>query len=565
LGARVASVLFQKFVTNFAGLDAPGGVAPPRNIPDMPTSARLATGADRSPKLATNFWNRTLVRPRAQSVLVAVVCAALLYLPWRSIQFDLNGIIEAASVDAGGASVLSPNHLLFRPLGLAILALLRAGGYAGHSLGLLQIISALCGAMAVGFAVLAYRRLGAQPSAAAMAGALIATSWAHWVFSTDVHYVTLAAMLAAAALAVAATASTASRAAAAGLLSALATLAWQANVFLLPALALGIARTMPAAARRRAVGVFLGSGALAVLAGYLICARAAGAADELSAFLRWSTSYGGGSTRLPIYGAWAPARLPTAAASWIASMVSVWDGLGLRALAQGRLQADKILPQLSLVALAVLTVVPAARLLRRSHRDPASFVVGWMLAAFALYLPFIVWWEPFNPRWFIVPNLFLAGALAALWSGRNGLAWLCVAVIAVANFTASAWPRHTQPNPLLSRAQCIVEHLQPADVFLVSDWEWFGYATYFYAYPGSSDWLLDRRGRDAKLGDIARHLEEAARRGGRVYMLDVRGYSEARAAWLLQQTELTLDDFTRFAPRPAFACGDAEIVELQGP
>lgn len=40
-------------------LDAPGGVAPARNIPAMPASARRAGGADLSPKLATNFGGGT--------------------------------------------------------------------------------------------------------------------------------------------------------------------------------------------------------------------------------------------------------------------------------------------------------------------------------------------------------------------------------------------------------------------------------------------------------------------------------------------------------------------------
>src|SRR6185369_10159024 len=41
-------------------LDAPGRVAPPRNIPDMPASARLARDADCSPKELPNFGDRTL-------------------------------------------------------------------------------------------------------------------------------------------------------------------------------------------------------------------------------------------------------------------------------------------------------------------------------------------------------------------------------------------------------------------------------------------------------------------------------------------------------------------------
>ena len=50
----------------------------------------------------------------------------------------------------------------------------------------------------------------------------------------------------------------------------------------------------------------------------------------------------------------------------------------------------------------------------------------------------------------------------------------------------------------------------------------------------------------------------------RRYLVDVLTYSDERAAWLLEQTELSVADFARFAPQPAFNCGDLAILELQG-
>ena len=44
-----------------SALDDAGGVGPPRNIPDIPSSVRLASAADSSPIYTTNFWEGTLV------------------------------------------------------------------------------------------------------------------------------------------------------------------------------------------------------------------------------------------------------------------------------------------------------------------------------------------------------------------------------------------------------------------------------------------------------------------------------------------------------------------------
>lgn len=36
----------------------------------------------------------------------------------------------------------------------------------------------------------------------------------------------------------------------------------------------------------------------------------------------------------------------------------------------------------------------------------------WIGATYALFLPFIIWWDPYEPKWFVVPNLFLATTIA---------------------------------------------------------------------------------------------------------------------------------------------------------
>ena len=48
------------------------------------------------------------------------------FIPFLSRHFDLNGIAEARSLELG--ALFSPNHLLYRPLGLLVQDLLAAVG-----------------------------------------------------------------------------------------------------------------------------------------------------------------------------------------------------------------------------------------------------------------------------------------------------------------------------------------------------------------------------------------------------------------------------------------------------
>src|SRR5579883_2124749 len=82
---------------------------------------------------------------------VVTVLALGLYLPFLSIQYDPNGLVEAMSVENG--PFLNKNHMLYRPLGLMAWRTLGRLGYSGNSLPVLQAIDAVAGALGVGFAL----------------------------------------------------------------------------------------------------------------------------------------------------------------------------------------------------------------------------------------------------------------------------------------------------------------------------------------------------------------------------------------------------------------------------
>ena len=122
--------------------------------------------------------------------LAVTVLALQLYLPFLSIQYDPNGLIEATGIENG--PLLNKNYMLYRPLGLFAGRALHLAGYSGNSLPVLQAINAVAGALGVGFAFLAFRGLSANRTAALMGAGFLGTSFPYWVSATDVFYITLA-------------------------------------------------------------------------------------------------------------------------------------------------------------------------------------------------------------------------------------------------------------------------------------------------------------------------------------------------------------------------------------
>lgn len=514
---------------------------------------------------AAHGVERTVALP-----VLAGCCALLLYLPFRSQRFDGNGILEALAVDAAGAPLWAPNHLLYRPLAAALDAGLRVLGYGGRSMAVLQAISALCGAITVGVATFIGARLGRDWRAAALAAALLATAWAQWSFSTDATYMTLAAASAAAAIAWVLTTDGSLRSACGGgVLAALASLSWQANVFLLPVLLAGL-WLHPPTRRPLASAVLVGTAGALVLIVYVAAAALAGHGGGLRGVADWASSYGGGgSGALPMWGAWSVEHLSSAAQSWLSSVLPVWEGLGLRALVRGDVQADKLLRQLALLALLGLIglSIDLARHAWRRGALPAR-PLAWLIAGVAAYLPFIVWWDPGAPKWFLVPNLFVAGIAAVVWAGASprsrALLASAIIIIAAANFTATIWPAHAGVSPYEALGRCVAARLGPRDLVLVTDWGWYEHAQYWHGMPGAALRLIDARPPEEKLAAISDRLSRTQQDGGRVYVMATDRGAPERVAWLRTLTQLGPEDFDRYTPRPAFTCGETPFLELTG-
>ena len=480
-------------------------------------------------------------------VLVTAI-SLVLFLPFLSQQYDTNGLVEALAVES--RDLFNKNHVLYRFVGDIAYRGLKLAGYSGRAVDVFQTINALCGALAAGFAYLTYKR-STDNRLASVAGTLfLACSLNYWFYSTDAAYITLAAMFASASMAVLLYAQSPVSAVFAGTLTALSILTWQASLFLIPALSvlrLRITRDVAQPVRKRAALIYsMTACALSGLA-YMSIALARHELTGASSLIRWFTSYGEGGS-LPMWGTWEAQRTLSAAGSALQSVLPVSLAIPIRQLSWG-VQRGRIAVDVALVGLLVVTILALIK---------ARWTAVWFLLGYAFFLPFIVWWDPFVPNWFFVPNLFLAGFFAAALAPwfRNRYALTAITAIlllmAATNFVTTIWPRHKDIGLDRRIARCVAENMGPGDLLLAAEWGWPDYLEYLYGRRMLS--LI------SQFSEVEPWLENVHRTNGRAYIADPSRYSDAHLQWLRQQSGITPDELHRLADTPAFSCYGRTIL-----
>ena len=110
----------------------------------------------------------------------------------------------------------------------------------------------------------------------------------------------------------------------------------------------------------------------------------------------------------------------------------------------------------------------------------------WDLLGIALYLPFIVWWDPFETKWLLVPNLFIAWTASRLWTRLGNrqfskfILFAAIGVLSASNLIVYTVPAHRQLSFAYIVADCVGPRLQPEDLYLATDWAWANYMSYTY-------------------------------------------------------------------------------------
>lgn len=476
------------------------------------------------------------------------------------------------------------NHLLHLPLEYIIYRLWLFFGYTGSAILPTQIVSALAGALVAMFLFLTVRDILGDYVTALAVAFCAAFSRGLWVMSTDAWYYPL--YLLGATVAVWLMAPVLSdqpgvsqkRILAISVLMAITILVAQFTVLVIPAMVVVLWMTKSfqiRADRWKNVLVFGFIVALLVGAGYLTVGATIFGYRSVREFLMWGTNH----TVFPGFGVWELDRFVLSVPYFIGSSVPLTEGMGLRALLQGDSSRLNLVPFLSLFGFLVFLLVLTfyafkyRRQLWQSHRTLIVFCLTWIVPMWV----FITWYEPLSmagcnlttPVWLLFA-LVLNHARQRLVRPWRSLATiglgLLVLLLVAGNLVGAIWPRHTQPNTDLEKAQMAGSHMDEGDVLIGVRWDWTLYLPYFgnretfnMASGTEGKWTTAET-RQRLCGIVFDQLQE----GKRTFIVDTSLYTQASWDWLLSSTgaglQFKAEDFDRLPRRLAWVFADGERV-----
>jgi hypothetical protein len=289
----------------------------------------------------------------------------------------------------------------------------------------------------------------------------------------------------------------------------------------------------------------------------------------LSGLLHWGSSYS--SNPLPMWGAWSPDRLVLFAGSAFKSVVSLDVWMFSFFHRRLHLSTGEVPNWIAPLGFVVITAALIAAYRWAPHKqDGKSRTALWLLLLYAAYVPFIIWWEPMEPRWFILPNIFLAGLAAIIgsrWStwhlARFAIPGVCL-ILGGWNLGTSAGPKRFAASTPTQTAACVASHMKDTDLFLATEWNWAGYIEFIHNRKVLNLVTTVSRNEDKgqALEKVRKVLEERQQQGGDVYMMDLKVYPPGYTKWLEDQTGLTVADLHSFTGTHAFECVYAEFYRL---
>jgi hypothetical protein len=266
---------------------------------------------------------------------------------------------------------------------------------------------------------------------------------------------------------------------------------------------------------------------------------------------------------------WPPGRFIQTAGSAFRSIIGMdfWMfPFFLRHLKNGEL--PKWVAPLGFAVLASILIVGYRK---SSHgKEAGSRPVFWLLVLYCTYIPFVTWWESIEPRWFIVPNIFLAALTAIIlssWSSWKYFRYALPAVVLLLgglNLAVSAAPKHFRRSNSTQIAACVAGHMEKADLFLATEWNWADYLHYIHnrqmvSFIGEVSLSGNKNIAMEKIRAIVRERQQ---QGSHVYMMDIASDSADHIKWLGEQTGLTPEDLHTYKASHAFECVGSNFLRL---
>ena len=189
-------------------------------------------------------------------------------------------------------------------------------------------------------------------------------------------------------------------------------------------------------------------------------------------------------------------------------------------------------------------------------------------------MPFLIWWDPIETKWLLVPNMFIALFAARMWSESKGTPFRRVIVLApvaaatmwVANLTVYAVPAHTQLSRETMAGDCVGQHLQRADLYLSASWYFANYMSYKYGRDSLDvigETLLANMDKPAAFRSMSAKIKQRQASGGTVYMLDPAQTGTHNFDLLKTIAHISTDELDKnFPGTSAFRCYDLHFRKV---
>jgi hypothetical protein len=439
--------------------------------------------------------------------------AFALYLSTLSRNYTGGSIEFVTEIDSNSLLIIMPRHkLLVHVFGWLFIQLWKYLGWIGKSIVPLQVLNALCGAIAVLFVYLISRKLAENSTTAVITAAGFATSCGIWLFSTEAEFVTppLAESLLVLWLLLLFSEQGLSQSwniVILGFFTALSILTYSTNIFLVPAVVLGIIllKHQRVPKRIRQIAWYLAIVLVLCTAVYAVTFYFVYGIHNIHDLSKLSL-YGGGGEGV-LYGRPELSSLFFGSYSFLRSLGG-FPGLGLDDHTSELIATMSILQKSLFVGyyIAILAVILSplitAYILRKAVRSAdwrfVLILAGWVVpnAAFAFYwvpkdmqfiLPVLVGWWLFIPISLRAVNDKLSsrpqensGLLRKY--GRLVLPASLAFAIAVVNGFGIVLPHHQLTNNLTySLAQSAQEKTGPDDLIITTGTDGLSlYLSYFF-------------------------------------------------------------------------------------
>lgn len=522
------------------------------------------------------------------SGIVLFVALFLIYAAFPSQQRNFDGPLQDIQAITTGTSNTGSRHFLYTYIGVPYYRLWRALGYTADAAQPMLLLNAFCAVIGIcGFYVF-LRHLELDVFWAVLLALVYAFSYGYWTFTTDVFYNTFATVPLLWSLPVLLKVSHVSLSRkrvglsfVLAVLGVLAILATQEHILFVLVVIIGLLTSqipVTLKARLTSVAVYLGVLLILLMPLYILRAIQVNHCVNVRCVVTWLRPYG---ELIPMYQTFAWDRIPAAAWSLLATIVPLWRGMALQELARGVITPAKILPQWALLFTVLvfgstgITLLLQYKTVWKQYRYLLILCIAWL----SIYIPPIIWLDPYGPERWIVPLApiltLIAVAISLQKISEKGsrriivsvFSVVVVATIASANFAQEIWPNYKIPNRNIAAAQIAAGQMGIDDIIISPRWDW---TLYLEVQNRKAIGLVDLSMRIAGqepdsrklLASLDSHIQEAKTNGGRVFLVDVFSYTPADWIWIEQNTGLRPEHFDKYPRVAAWQFEGEQIWEI---